>query len=108
MKGNKGFKIFLVFFLALCCVTTASAEDAIENVQFVTLHLHENGATIWLNGEINGVSKTDINVQLLFNHPNYNQIYATILTAKVMNLRARVDVDNVNTESRIVKAVVLW
>lgn len=99
----------IAIFTAITLVSGISyAGDIIDNVTFVVINPHENGISIWLHGEVNGSYQENMYVNLLATHPNYKEIFATVLTAKVMNLRGRVDVKNVNSELKEVEGVVLW
>ena len=103
------FVFSLGILLLVCGISYADEDKEINNVVFGALHPHQYEIMVWISsGEIDGVSYQNIGAHLSLTNPAFNLIYATILTAKILNKPARVDVTIDSSDNKKIRGVVLW
>lgn len=98
---------FIILFLMIFAFKISFAFTVIEDVTFGSIYIVENSADIWITqGKINGQAiEAPKCTSLDRENTNFNQIYGTILLAKILSLKARVDLYD---DSIKIRGVVLY
>jgi hypothetical protein len=115
MKRHRPLKTYLAIFvfslgILLLMRGISFAERAeITNIVFGALHLKQTEILVWISsGEIDGVSSQDFVTYLELTNLNLNLIYATILTAKILDKQARLDVNVDSSGKKTIGSAVLY
>ena len=105
MKKTIAIISIITVVMFFYCHKSTIAEE-INNVQIGAFHTHNDGVCIWINGNIDGVQTGWLCANLSKNNPNYKAMFDTALTAKVLGLPTRIDVENM--QNKTVRSVIIW
>jgi hypothetical protein len=101
--------VFSIGSLFLTCGISYAERAEITNIVFGPLHLTQTEILVWISsGEIDGVSSQNFVTYLELTNLNLNLIYATILTAKILDKQARLDVNVDSSGKKTIGSAVLY
>ena len=98
--------VISIIFTSVSFNIPQTIAEEINDVQIGAFHTHNDGVCIWINGKINGVQTGWLCANLSRNNPNFGAMFDTALTAKVLGLPTRIDVENMQNQT--VRSVIIW